>query len=68
MEIIDPWVDSEETKKVYKIDISNILQTKRNMMQLFVLWLKRILRLKKSEWEEMIHKDDNFDLKGIVQV
>ena len=68
VDIIDPWVDSEETKKVYKIDISNILKTKKKYNAIIcTLAHREFLRLKKSEWEEMIYKDGIiFDLKGIV--
>ena len=68
VDIIDPWVDSEETKKVYRIDISNILKTKKKYNAIIcTLAHREFLRLKKSEWEEMIYKDGIiFDLKGIV--
>ena len=68
VDTIDPWADSEETKKVYKINISNILKTKKKYNAIIcTLAHKEFLRLKKAEWVEMIHQDGVIiDLKGIV--
>ena len=68
VDTIDPWVDSKETKNVYKINISNNLKTKKKYNAIIcTLAHKEFVKLKKYEWEKMIYQDGIiFDLKGIV--
>ena len=68
IEIVDPWVNPEEAKKVYELNINKkISKSVKFNAVVCIVAHKEFTNMNKSDWENILdQKGFIFDLKGIV--
>ena len=68
IEIVDPWVNPIEAKKVYNLKVTNnIPKDKKYNAVLCTLGHKKFIDMEESDWHNILYVEGIiFDLKGIV--